>query len=83
MERAEGGIPAGAPVTVTARVDGVEAFRGPAVVDDKGDCLARFELPEDIARGEGTLAMAIEDGGTVETASKTIPTRMYKLPRPA
>ena len=73
VERAEGGIPVGAPVTVTGRVDGVEVFRGPASVDDKGDCLARFKLPQDIARGEGTLAMAIEDGGVVETASKTIP----------
>jgi len=73
VERAEGGIPVGAPVTVTARVDGIEVFRGPASVDNKGDCLARFKLPEDIARGEGTLAMAIEDGGVVETASKTIP----------
>ncbi len=73
VERAEGGIPAGAPVTVTARVDGIEAYRGSSVVDDAGDCLARFSLPLEIARGEGTLALAIEDGGVVETASKTIP----------
>ena len=59
VERAEGGVPVGASVTVTARVDGVEVFRGPASVDKEGDCLARFKLPEDIARGEGTLAMAI------------------------
>ncbi len=73
VERAEGGIPAGAKVTVIARVDGVEAFRGPATVDAKGNCDARFELPKQIARGEGTLAMVVEDGGVVETASKTIP----------
>jgi hypothetical protein len=73
VERAEGGIPAGANVTVIARVDGDEAFRGPATVDDKGNCLARFKLPIDIRRGEGTLAMVIEDGGVLETASKTIP----------
>jgi len=72
-ERAEGGVPAGAKVTVIARVDGVEAFRGPAEVDAEGNCAARFELPIDIRRGEGTLAMVIEDGGVVETASKTIP----------
>jgi hypothetical protein len=66
-ERAEGGIPAGAPVTVIARVDGAEVFRGPAQVDDKGDATARFELPAEIARGEGTLAMVIEDGGVLET----------------
>lgn len=72
-ERAEGGIPAGAQVTVIARVDGAEVFRGTATVDAKGDCVGRFQLPHDIARGEGSLAMAIEDGGVVETASKTIP----------
>jgi len=73
VERAEGGIPAGAKVTVIARVDGQEVFRGPSRVDDQGHCEARFPLPEKIERGEGTLAMVIEDGGIVETASKTIP----------
>ncbi|MBW3596082.1 MAG: A-macroglobulin complement component [Planctomycetes bacterium] len=73
VERAEGGVPAGAPVTVIARVDGQEVFRGPAKVNDDGDANVRFELPAEIARGEGTLAMVIEDGGVVETASKTIP----------
>lgn len=71
--RAEGGVPAGAKVTVIARVDGIEAFRGPGTVDDQGRCSARFKLPAEIRRGEGTLAMVIEDGGIVETASKTIP----------
>ena len=73
VQRAEGGIPAGAPVTVIARVDGDEVFRGPATVDAQGVCLARFQLPQQMARGEGVLALAIEDGGVVETASKTIP----------
>lgn len=72
-ERAEGGIPAGATVTVSARVDGVETYAGRATVDAKGDCLARFPLPSDIRRGEGTLVMSIEDGGVIENASKTIP----------
>ncbi len=72
-ERAEGGIPAGAPVTVIARVDGEEVYRGNAQVDGQGNCEVRFPLPEHIARGEGTLALVIDDGGAVETASKTIP----------
>lgn len=73
VERAEGGIPKGATVAVTARVDGKEVFQGSAVVDSSGKCVARFELPKKIARGEGTLVMVIQDGGVVETASKTIP----------
>lgn len=72
-DRAEGGIPSGAPVTVMARVDGTEVFRGTTSVDAKGNCQARFKLPAEIRRGEGTLAMVIEDGGVLETASKTIP----------
>jgi uncharacterized protein YfaS (alpha-2-macroglobulin family) len=73
VKRAEGGVPAGARVTAIARVDGLEAYRGGAVVDDKGACTVRFQLPVDIRRGEGTLALVVEDGGVVETASKTIP----------
>lgn len=73
VERAEGGLPSGAKVTVIARVDGVEVFRGPSTVDAFGNCASRFPLPTEIRRGEGVLAMVIEDGGVVETASKTIP----------
>jgi uncharacterized protein YfaS (alpha-2-macroglobulin family) len=72
-ERAEGGIPAGAKVTVVARVDGAEVFTGPAKIDDAGNASAAFDLPREIARGDGTLAFVIEDGGVTETASKTIP----------
>ncbi len=73
VKRAEGGVPAGAKVTVTARVDGVEISGGTARVDDKGLCSVSFALPGEIPRGEGTLALIIEDGGVVETAAKTIP----------
>jgi hypothetical protein len=72
-DRAEGGVPGGAAVTVIARVDGAEVYRGPERIDGRGNCLARFKLPPEIRRGEGTLAMVVEDGGVVETASKTIP----------
>jgi alpha-2-macroglobulin-like protein len=73
VERAEGGVPAGAVVSVIARVDGAEAWKGETRVDASGNANARFKLPSEIARGEGVLAMVIQDGGIVETASKTIP----------
>lgn len=73
VARAEGGIPSGAKVEAVALVDGVEAARTTTTVDATGHAIARFQLPAEIARGEGTLAMTIEDGGVVETASKTIP----------
>ncbi len=71
--RAEGGVPAGAAVTVIARVDGAEVHRGRTTVDEQGRCVAKFPLPDQIARGEGVLSLVIEDGGVVETASKTLP----------
>ena len=46
---------------------------GDAPSTHRGNCSAQFKLPKTIARGEGTLAFVIEDGGVVETATKTIP----------
>jgi len=72
-ERAEGGIPENAKVSVIARVDGTEIHGNDVHVDAKGNCSASFTLPKELARGDGTLALVIEDGGVIETASKTIP----------
>ena len=71
--RAEGGVPAGAGVTITARVDGDEVHRSTSIVDRDGNSSVIFKLPAKIERGEGTLAFAVRDGGVVETATKTIP----------
>lgn len=73
VKRAEGGVPDGAKVSVNARVDGKEIKGGTARVDSNGNCTVSFNLPGEIPRGEGTLALVIEDGGVIETASKTIP----------
>ena len=79
VERAEGGIPAGARVSVSVRVDGEQTWTGTATVDGSGNAGASFRLPAAIARGEGSIAMVIEDGGTVETAAKTIPILLQTL----
>ena len=73
VTRAEGGVPEGAKVTAIGRVDGVEVGRVSGTVDAAGHCSVSFALPERIERGEGSLAMVIEDGGVVETATKTLP----------
>src|SRR5262249_25567618 len=73
VERAEGGVPAGAKISVTARVDGQETWTGTTTVDASRNAGTSFKLPSSISRGEGVLAMIIQDGGTVETAAKTIP----------
>src|SRR5881409_1414602 len=79
VERAEGGIPAGAKVSVSARVDGEETWKGTTTVDSSGNAGASFRLPAAIARGEGVIAMIIEDSGIVETATKTIPILLQTL----
>src|SRR6266581_522537 len=79
VDRAEGGIPSGAKVSVSARIDGQEVWRGETTVDSVGNAGASFKLPTVIARGEGTLALTIADGGTVETAAKTIPILLQTL----
>jgi hypothetical protein len=71
--RAEGGIPKGARITAVARVDEVDVASAPCGLDDKGRCTVSLKLPAAIERGEGVLSFTIEDGGVVETATKTIP----------
>ncbi len=79
-DRAEGGIPVGAKVTVLARVDGTEVFKKSGfVIARDGTCSASFSLPKTIAVGDGNLSFIIEDGGVVETASKTIPISLQTL----
>ncbi len=79
VKRAEGGVPAGAKVTATALVDGAAAAQVSGTVNEKGLCTVSFKLPARIDRGEGSLAFAIEDGGVVETAAKTIPILLQTL----
>jgi len=79
VERAEGGAPAGAKVSVSARIDGKEAWNGTIIVDPSGNASASFKLPAEISRGEGLIAMTIEDGGIIETATKTIPILLQTL----
>lgn len=71
--RAEGGVPTGARITAVARVDGVDVAKAPCTLDAKGFCTVQLKLPAAIERGEGSVAFTIEDGGVVETATKTLP----------
>lgn len=79
VKRAEGGIPEGAQVTVNALVDGKQITGVPGKVDAKGLCTVTFNLPRVISRGDGTLSLTIQDGGVIESASKTIPILLQTL----
>jgi uncharacterized protein YfaS (alpha-2-macroglobulin family) len=73
VERAEGGFPAGAMVSANAIVDGKNVYAGQTKVDSSGNCSVEFALPAQIERGDGTLSLAVADGGVVEPIAKTIP----------
>lgn len=78
--RAEGGMPENAKVTAVARIDGAEVWRGETKIDARGRCNVNFDLPAKISEGVGSLTLVIEDGGVVETASKTLPILLQKIP---
>jgi uncharacterized protein YfaS (alpha-2-macroglobulin family) len=73
VERAEGGIPAGATVSANAVVDGADAFTGNTKIDAAGNCSVEFKLPSQMTAGDGTLSLAVVAGGVVEPITKTIP----------
>ena len=66
-------MPTGARITAVARVDGANVGSAPCALDAKGRCTVSLKLPAAIERGEGTLAFTIEDGGGIETVTRTIP----------
>lgn len=79
-ERVEGGVPKNAKVTATARLDGKQIFqRSGMSLDAEGTLSVDFTLPDLIAVGEGQVAFAIEDGGTLETATKSLPIVLQTL----
>ena len=80
IERAEGGPPIGASVTAIARLDGTEVYRGLAqTVSESGLIDTEFKLPQQIDGGTGSLSFLIEDGGVVETASKSLPIILQRM----
>src|ERR1700722_11395849 len=72
VERAEGGIPVGAAVSASAIVDGNNAFAGATTIDASGNCAVAFKLPSLMEKGDGTLSLAIADGGEGGPISKPI-----------
>lgn len=72
---------AGAPVQATVRLDGQVRLSKRLVLDDSGTCRVTWRLPEFLDRGEASISMTIDDGGTRETVTKTIsiPTQRVEL----
>lgn len=80
VNRATGGVPEGAKVTLVARVDGATIYsQKDLLLSKEGTCTASFQLPEEMKVGEGRLSFIIKDGGVLETKSKTIPILLQNL----
>ena len=76
-QRAEGGAAAGAKLRVVATVDGQTGLRDRTrKTTDAGTLHVEFKLPDKIERGDGQLAVIIDDGGSRETQAKTIPDQL-------
>ncbi|MFO0880477.1 MAG: alpha-2-macroglobulin family protein [Gemmataceae bacterium] len=85
--RADGGPVRDRPVEITVAIDdrlydaqGKESGASfPAKTDDTGTVLTRFRLPTAIERGQASLSVKFDDGGAVETITRTIPLVLKKL----
>jgi hypothetical protein len=60
-------------VTAVVTVDDVEVSRTKLTTDKDGAAVARAQLPAAIQRGDGVLALLVEDGGVTESMQKPIP----------
>jgi len=77
-ERAEGGPAAEARLRIVARLDGDVVHEETAQASSAGTYAIQFKLPDQISRGDGQLAVVVDDGGTRETIAKTIPVNLGK-----
>ncbi len=79
LNRATGEPLAKKEVTGLVVLDGGELVRVPVTTDDLGKAVVRFDLPAQIARGDGLLTILVEDGGVTESIQKRIPITLDKL----
>ncbi len=79
--RAEGGPVADAVLQIAAVVDGkaIEIQPANATAAADGTYRIRFNLPDEIEMGSGNLSVVVDDGGTKETISKTIPINLGRV----
>ncbi len=78
-ERAEGGALAGVPLQVTAVVDDEVIYQQATTTSPAGTCVVSFLLPQHIGQGAGRLSIAVDDGSTQETQTKTIPIQLGRV----
>jgi hypothetical protein len=73
LARATGEPLASRAATAIVTVDEVEVARFRVTTNAQGEAVAKFELPKQIAHGDGLLTLLVEDGGVTESIQKRIP----------
>jgi hypothetical protein len=76
---AEGGPVAGASLTISAVVDEQSVLQTTVQADDSGAAHIEFRIPENVEIGDGRLSIVVDDGGTRETLTKTIPIQLDRI----
>jgi uncharacterized protein YfaS (alpha-2-macroglobulin family) len=79
VRRPTGEALAGRTLTAVITVDGVELPRVKVTSSADGGALVKFDLPKELAAGDGLLTVLVEDGGVTESISKAIPILQKKL----
>ena len=79
VERVEGGLPAGATVETVLHVDGRETQRQTLRLDGRGALAVPFRVPAEVTEGHVRLALRVDDSGTVEGYSETVPVALGRV----
>ncbi|TWU54535.1 A-macroglobulin complement component [Rubripirellula tenax] len=78
-ERAEGGPLTNAKLRISAKVDDTIAHVQSATMTDSCTFAIAFHLPTHIKKGAGQLSVVLDDGGTQETTTETIPIQLGRV----
>jgi hypothetical protein len=79
IKRTTGEAFANKKVTAVVTIDDAEVSRTQVSTDSEGKATVKFQLPAQMARGDGLLTVLVDDGGITESIQKRIPIVMTTL----
>jgi alpha-2-macroglobulin-like protein len=79
LHRATGGALSNHHFQGIVTIDGIETARVDGRTDLAGTGTLSFQLPDSMARGEGTLTVVVEEGGLLESIQRRIPIQLGRV----